>query len=162
MKKVILTILAMVAFATAASAQNALGARINVDYDADLSYGAELSFQHALSDANRLEFDFGWEGHEHWNQFGVTGIYQWTFNIVGNLGWYVGVGGNIGLWASDWGNDFALSVVGQVGIEYKFDAVPIQLSFDYRPMAYLIFPDDHYHPNRFHYGAVAFGVRYCF
>ena len=163
MKKVIVTILAMVAFATAASAQNCLGARVLVDYDADLNLGAELSFQHGFSDANRLELDFGWQGHAHHTELSATGVYQWTFPIVGNLGWYVGVGGNIGIWASDNYTDVTLSVVGQGGIEYKFDAVPIKLSFDYRPMAYLIFPDNHY-PNaaRIHYGALAFSARWCF
>lgn len=163
MKKVILTILAMVAFATAASAQNALGARINVDYDANLDLGAELSFQHGFSDKNRLELDFGWLGHEHHSELSVTGVYHWVFNIVGNLNWFIGVGGNIGIWTSNQYTDFTLSVCGQGGIEYKFDAVPIKLSFDYRPMAYLIFPDNHYTGvNRLHLGALAFGARWCF
>ena len=161
MKKVFITILAVVAFATAASAQNSLGARINVD--GAYGYGAELTYQHGFSDANRLELDFGWFGYEHHTQLSATGVYQWTFNIVGNLGWYVGVGGNIGIWTSNQYTDFTLSAVGQVGIEYKFDAVPIQLSFDYRPMAYILFPDDHYPGiNRFHYGAIAFSARWCF
>ena len=161
MKKVIITIVAIVAFATAASAQNSLGARLNID--GAYGYGAELSYQHGFSDNNRLELDFGWFGYKHNTQLSATGIYKWTFNIVGNLGWYVGVGGNIGIWTSSQYTDFTLSVVGQAGIEYKFDAVPLQLSFDYRPMAYLIFPEDHYADvDRFHYGAVAFSVRYCF
>lgn len=163
MKKVVFTILAIIALAASASAQNALGARINVDYDADLDFGAELSYQHGFSDNNRLELDFGWLGHKHHSEISATGIYQWTFNIVGNFGWFIGVGGNIGIWTSSNYTDVTLSVCGQGGIEYKFDAVPLRLSLDYRPMAYLIFPDDHYGDvNRIHFGALAFGVRYCF
>ncbi len=161
MKKAIVTIMALVAFAVTVNAQNALGARINVD--GGYGYGAELSFQHGLSDRNRLELDFGWNNHKHYDQIGITGVYQWQFNIVGNLSWFVGVGGNVGIWTSSSYNDFTLSVVGQVGIEYKLDAVPLQFAFDYRPMAYLIFPDDHYSDvDRLHLGALAFSIRYCF
>lgn len=82
MKKAFLTILAVIALASAATAQNNLGVRINVD--GNYGYGAGLSYQHGFSDANRLELDFGWFGYEYHTQLSATGIYQWTFNIVGD------------------------------------------------------------------------------
>lgn len=153
MKKVLVLLAAIVAFGFAANAQeNTLGVRAG----GGQGYGAELSYQRNLG-GNRLELDLGINSHDKWMDFNLTGIYQWTGSIAGNFGWYAGVGASLGFWDHAGDHDgFALALAGQAGLEYKFDAVPIQLSLDIRPKFYFL-------PNtEFHWGDIAFGIRYCF
>lgn len=152
MKKVLVLLVAVITLGMAANAQNNLGVR----FGGGQGYGAELSWQKGLG-SNRLELDLGWGSHDNWTDFTLTGIYQWTGTISGNFGWYAGVGAQLAYW--NWANnssDFALAVAAQAGVEYDFKAVPIQLSLDIRPRFYFI-PE-----TNFHWGDIAFGVRYCF
>ena len=154
MKKLFIAVVAVFAMAFTANAQNnALGVRLG----GGQGYNAELSWQHALG-ANRLELDLGYHGDDGYAAFSLTGIYQWTFELGSGFGWYAGVGAHIGYWDYDVVNDsdIALALAGQVGLEYTFSAVPIQLSLDIRPRFYLI-PD-----TDFHWGDFALGIRYCF
>lgn len=153
MKKIMVLLVAVFTMGLAANAQNALGVRVG----GGQGYGAELSFQHGMG-SNRLEIDLGWgTHHDDCTDFSLTGIYQWTGEIGSGFGWYAGVGAHLGYWQwkhSD--DDFAIALAGQAGIEYKFDAVPIQLSLDIRPRFYFVPETD------FHWGDIAFGIRYCF
>jgi len=153
MKKLVLALVAVVAMALSANAQNNLGVRIG----GGQGYDAELSWQHGLG-GNRLELDLGWHGDDGWTAISLTGIYQWTGEIGSGFGWYAGFGAHVGFWNYDVvdDSDIALALAGQAGIEYNFNAVPIQLSLDIRPRFYLI-PD-----TDFHWGDIAFGIRYRF
>ena len=154
MKKLFLAIAAVFVLSMTANAQNNLGVRIG----GGQGYGAELSWQHGMG-GNRLEIDLGWNSGEHHTAFSLTGIYQWTGEIGSGFGWYAGVGARLGYWNYDVDGvdaDIALALAGQAGIEYNFDAIPIQLSLDIRPCFYLI-PD-----TDFHWGDIALGIRYRF
>ena len=154
MKKILLTVVAIFAMSTMANAQiKDLGVRIG----GGQGYGAELSAMWGMG-GNRLEIDLGWNSDEGYNGFSLAGIYQWTGDIGSGFGWYAGIGAHVGYWNYDAINDsdIALALAAQAGIEYKFDAIPIQLSLDIRPRFYLI-PD-----TDFHWGDIALGIRYCF
>ncbi|MBR3528374.1 MAG: hypothetical protein IKN84_01820 [Bacteroidales bacterium] len=155
MKKLFLVIAAVFAMAATANAQdNALGVRLG----GGQGYGAELSFQKGLG-GNRLEIDLGMNLEDEFTAFSLTGVYQWTGEIAKGFGWYAGVGARLGYWNYDLDGvdaEIALGLVGQAGIEYKFSAVPIQLSLDIRPCFYIIPETD------FHWGDIALGIRYCF
>lgn len=156
MKKVLVLLVAVFALGMAANAQNALGVRFN----GGDGYGAELSGMLGMG-GNRVEVDLGWGSSEHHSSFSLTGVYQFTGEIRSGFGWYAGVGGQLTMrsWKDGYGNgnsDFALALVGQLGIEYKFNAIPIQLTLDWRPEFQLI-PDTEFFPSCF-----AFGVRWCF
>lgn len=112
---------------------NALGFRLGGDGDIN---GAEVSFQHALGSANRLELDLGLAGNDNNSYMSLSGIYQWVWNIDGGLSWYAGPGANFGYHQhKNWDDHASLAVGGQIGIEYNFaDKAPIQLSLDARPM----------------------------
>jgi len=156
MKKSFLVMMLAIAGIWSASAQvdgNAIGLR--------LGWGGEISYQHALGSANRLEMDLGLSlGSEHF-AMGLTGIYQWVFDLSAlakGFNWYVGPGATAAFWSYKDDNiksAFALGVVGQIGIEYNFD-IPLQLSLDYRP-AFLILPS-----TGFGWSDVALGIRYKF
>lgn len=156
MKKLFLVIVAVFTMAATANAQdNALGVRVG----GGQGYGAELSWQHGLG-GNRLELDLGWGSGDNHTDFSLSGIYQWTGDIGSGFGWYAGVGARLCYWSWEAGHnsdsDIALALAGQLGIEYKFSAIPIQLSLDIRPCFFLI-PE-----TQFHWGDIALGIRYCF
>ena len=159
MKKLFLLSLTIFGFSLLASAQdispNAIGLRLG---DSD-GLGAEISYQHALGDNNRLELDFGWRDGNNYNAFKLTGLYQWVFPLDGAFNWYVGAGGGIasfdGKNVLNGESETALFAAGDIGIEYSFD-IPLQLSLDFRPeLGFGNFTDDLDFD-------IAFGIRYQF
>ena len=157
MKKIVIAIVAVFAMSTAASAQiQDLGVRFN----AGTGYGAELSAMWGMG-GNRLETDLGWSTGDHHTAFSLTGIYQWNGEFGSGFGWFAGVGAYLGVWSWEdgWGNndsDFSLAVMGQVGLEYNFSAIPFQITLDWRP-GFQILPETD--PI---YSAFALGIRYRF
>jgi len=114
--------------------ENALGLR----FGGGDGFGTEISYQRALSENNRLEVDLGWRSSNDYDGFKLAGIYQWVWVLEGNFNWYAGAGGGLGSYSFDLPNDrddsetFAF-LAGQIGIEYNFNEVPLQLSIDTRP-----------------------------
>lgn len=158
MKKIIIAIVAVFAMGATANAQfSGIGVRLG----GGQGYNAELSTLWNVG--NRLEVDFGWGSHKHYNynDFTLTAIYQWTGDLGSGLGWFAGIGARLAYW--NWeiaglkDDDVALGLAGQVGFEYKFSDAPIQLSLDIRPCVYFI-------PNniddKVHWGDIALGIRY--
>lgn len=127
MKKLFLALVAVLAMAATANAQN-----IGVRGVFGSSSGAEISYQHPLS-GNRLEFDLGWHSHEGYDYINLSVVYQWKWNLSGNFDWYAGLGGNAGMWSGNNESSLGLGFLAQVGIEYNFQAIPLQASLDFRP-----------------------------
>lgn len=102
--------------------------------------GGEVSYQHGLGDANRLELDLGWYGNNgNGNNNHLTvlsGIYHWVWNLDEGLNWYAGIGAQIGDYQTKDYSGFFFRIGGQVGIEYDFNVheVPLLLGLDARPM----------------------------
>lgn len=153
MKRIILSLALVMSIYGTLSAQ-ANGKAIGVRG----GFGGEISFQSALSGNNRFELDLGlnsWDNNSGYAGFGLTGIYQWVWDLdqlAPGFKWYLGVGPQLGSWSSG----LALAAVGQIGLEYNF-RIPIQLSLDYRPSWYIL-------PNSYGgaWGGTAFSIRYCF
>lgn len=138
--------------------QNALGLRIG-DND---GFGAEVSYQRALSENNRLEIDLGLRSGSHYDGFKLAGIYQWVWNIEGGFNWYAGAGAGLGsydyeddYYLKDNGSETFALIAGDIGIEYNFD-IPLMLSLDFRPE---IGFGNHYDDLDFD---IALGIRYQF
>lgn len=68
-----------------------------------------------------------------------------------NLKWYLGAGPSVFI-----GDDFLLGASGEVGLEYRFDEVPIALGLDWRPTLWIVEETD------FHAGGFGLNVRYVF
>ena len=136
MKKLFLVLITFIGFIATSNAQNiaenAIGLRLG---DSD-GMGAEVSYQRALGDNNRLELDLGWRNGNDYDGFKLTGLYQWVFALDGNFNWYVGAGGGLGSFdgkkAFDGINDTFFYAAGDIGIEYSFD-IPLLLALDFRP-----------------------------
>ena len=114
---------------------NAIGLRFS---GGGFGSGAEVSFQKNMGANNRLELDLGGYSRANYGGFGLVGIYHWGWNIVDDLHWYVGPGAGVAFFGNRLVNDsyLALSVGGQIGLEYDFRSlgVPLQASLDFRPM----------------------------
>lgn len=123
-------------FAVASSAilfsqtEKAIGVRFGL--------GGEVSYQHPIGETNRIELDLGLSPQS----FGLNGIYHWVSDLsdwTEGMSWYYGPGATVGFSnsVSGYTSAFAMGLVGQIGLEYKFD-FPLQLSIDYRPTFYLV------------------------
>ena len=116
---------------------NAIGLRFGNNH----GLGVEISYQKKLSTKNRLELDFGWTNDNNTDAIKISGIYQWYWNIEKELDWYAGLGGGLGSWDTNdnynngYGSDNGIFGVinGDVGIEYNFKEIPIQIALDARP-----------------------------
>ena len=154
MKKIILIAAMICGFAVAASAQpKALGLRFG--------YGAELSYQHNLKDANFLEVDLGLGEFRYFSAAAAYNfmIAQPSWTDRGEWGFYAGPGVGLGLGFTNAENNggnsgidersvrsadnsqatMKLGILGQVGLEYTF-WFPLQLSVDIRPQLSLVRP----------------------
>ena len=135
---------------------HAIGARFG---GSNYGGGLEVSYQHGLGDANRLEFDLGWSGHRGVSHMRFSGIYQWVWALDGGLNWYAGPGAQFILASSNGNSASAFGIGGDIGIEYNFNEndVPLILSLDTRPMFH--FGDRYF--DDFGWG-IGLGVRYTF
>jgi hypothetical protein len=157
MKKLIVTALVLIGSGFTAQSQeiskNVLGLRLGDNN----GFGTEISYQRGLSDNNRIEANLGWRNNKSISAFKLTGIYQWVWEIDNNFNWYAGAGAGLGSWSNSDSNGSFVYISGNVGIEYNFEEVPIQLSLDYRPE----FGGHGYFNNN--YGSdIAIGIRYKF
>jgi len=138
MKKLFLLSVTVLGFAFASNAQdisdNAIGLRLG---DSD-GFGAEVSYQRALGENNRLEADLGIRSGSGYSGFKLAGLYQWVWLLDGDFNWYAGIGGGVGSYSFDnvpTGIDDSETfffAAGDIGIEYNFD-FPLQISLDARP-----------------------------
>lgn len=136
-------------------AKNAIGLRLG----GSNAYGGEISYQHALRESNRLEFNLGWRNDNNYGAFKFSGLYQWVWILEGNFNWYAGAGAGISSFSGKkelkGQNSTGLFVAGNVGIEYNFN-IPLLLSLDFRPE----FGNNDFTDNTVF--DIALGIRYQF
>ena len=85
---------------------------------------------------------------------GIDALWDFIYRPLGDeaWNWYVGAGP-----FTYFGNSFfGLGATGEIGIEYKFNSVPIALGIDYRPYLLLVEETD------FSADTFGFNVRYVF
>ena len=137
MKKVILVaLLSFLASAFAIAQPHAAGIR--------LGYGIEASYQHSLL-SNFIEADLGFNFSPHGkpNQFQLTAMYDFVPFSAAGFSAYLGPGAQVSFSTYETvegrkGVSFDLGAVAQIGVEYAFAGVPLNLSLDWRP-AYQFF-----------------------
>jgi hypothetical protein len=140
MKKVLLLsgLMMLLAGPILAQSKRALGIRSGGGF----GFGGELSYQHPFK-SNRLEFGLGWAGRGDYNGFSLTGIYQFVKPLENKFNWYYGIGAGVGTF-NRYRNQLVennsvgrVGILGQIGVEYLFDVIPLQLSLDARPGAFI-------------------------
>ena len=126
MKKIFILFAVLMFITTSASAQSELGIRGgdvsggNVAVDAVFSLG-EFSRIHA-------DVSFG-------NGVGIDALWDFLYRPLSGeaFHWYVGAGPYAFI-----GDPFQLGIVAEVGLEYRFNSVPLVLGADWRPWFRLI------------------------
>ncbi len=119
----ILSIFTVQHAAAQSSYQTALGVKV---WD-----GGGISLKHFVSGKNALE-GIGY----FWRQgFRLTGLYEihGPINNAGGLQWYIGPGAHVGFYNDRYGNGSFIGIDGVLGLDYKFNGAPINISLDWQP-----------------------------
>ncbi|MDB5200148.1 MAG: hypothetical protein JWO92_2111 [Chitinophagaceae bacterium] len=94
-------------------------------------YPTAVTLKHFISGKNALE------GLGYFFNYGarITGLYEIHGNInnAGGLKWYVGPGAHIGFYNTKYGGGTSIGVDGVLGLDYKINSAPINLSLDWQP-----------------------------
>lgn len=111
--------------------------------------GAAVDAIFSLGQFSRVHADLGFFD----GGVGIDALWDFLYKPLNNeaFSWYMGVGPSMSI-----GDDFWLGVTGEIGLEYRFNGVPIALGFDWRPTLWII--------EETKFGADSFGlnVRYVF
>jgi len=138
MKKLFVLAIAVLGFSFTSNAQDIADNAIGLRLGDSGGFGAEISYQRALGENNRLELDLGLRSGNNFDGFKLAGLYQWVWLLDGDFNWYAGVGGGIASYSFDRvpqgfdDSETFIFAAGNIGIEYNFD-IPLQLSLDFRP-----------------------------
>ena len=147
MRKLLLTLLLIgTGFLSTLYAQQdyklALGVRLS---DATPTLSNSVSLKYIMPTGNALEglISFG-------TRFGIGGLYeiQKPLNGTAGLKWYYGGGAYVGFQS---GNTY-LGPTGAIGLDYKFDKVPLNLSLDWKPELDIL-PGINFVPDAFGFSA---------
>lgn len=168
------SILAVSASYAQVISKNAIGVRLE-NHD---GVGPQFTYQRAVSDNTRFEFDLGYGNYRYYDVIKFTTFYHWVFNINGGLNWFIGFGAGVGAVNADHDyysgkfkdyerdhSSIFFTGDGDIGLEYSFlkQGVPLQLALDLNPA--IQFGNDYYgryYHNRNFDVDVAFSVRYQF
>ncbi len=93
--------------------------------------GGGISLKHFTGGNNALE-GIGY----FWRQgFRITGLYEihGPINGANGLQWYIGPGAHIGFYNDRYGNNSYIGIDGVLGLDYKFNGAPINISLDWQP-----------------------------
>ncbi len=133
MKKLLLTIASLSALAIGAQSVKAQGSTYANGIGLRLGYNAALSYKHFISNAGALEGIVGLNLGD--NYLNIAAMYEHHLPIkeVSGLQWYFGAG--MGAVFYDGGPGF--SVNGILGLDYKFNNAPFNISLDWMPGYYL-------------------------
>ncbi len=111
--------------------------------------GAAVDGVFGLGELSRIHADFG----IYHGGVGIDALWDFLYKPLTNeaFNWYLGVGPSTYI-----GDAFWLGVSGEIGLEYRFQTVPVALGFDWRPTFWLI--------DETSFGAGSFGlnIRYVF
>lgn len=159
MKRILSVVLLSTVISFAASAQStghsyrtALGAKF---------YPGGITLKHFTQTNRALEgIGYFWV-----HGFRFTGLYEihGDFNGAPGLKWYIGPGAHIQFWNDEWKRNYpnrdagvAIGVDGVLGLDYKFNGAPINLSLDWQPSFNFV------GYNYFEGGWGGFAVRFTF
>ncbi len=145
MKKLVLAVVVVMASFTFTNAQE-IGLRFGA-INSNGSVAVDGVF--GLSKFSRVHADVAFGN----NGISVDALWDFLYRPLSGeaFNWYVGAGPYAFL-----GNPFALGIAGELGIEYRFNEVPIVLGFDWRPQLEIV------SNTNFYAGGFGLNVRWNF
>jgi hypothetical protein len=131
MRKVFVSLVALfMVIASQAQSHSSTGYSYRTALGVKVWDGAGISLKHFF-DKNAGEL-IGY----FWNRgFRFTGLYEIHGDINGaeGLKWYIGPGAHIGFYNTKYGGGTAIGIDGVIGLDYKFNGAPINISLDWQP-----------------------------
>lgn len=119
-----------------------------------------ITFKTFVNNQAALDFILNFRSKKEYSTFRLNGLYEIhsEINNAPGLRWYYGVGAGIGSfkWKHTDESELFLSVDGVLGLDYKFNGAPINLSLDWKP-AIQITPD-----TEFDGAGIGFSIRFAF
>ncbi len=132
MRKVIVSALALFAvIASKAQSKSATGSDYTTALGVKVWDGGGISLKHFFNEKNAGELiAYFWS---HGIRF--TGLYEihGDINDVAGLKWYIGPGAHIGFYNTKHGDGAFIGIDGVIGLDYKFNGAPINISLDWQP-----------------------------
>ena len=136
MKKLILSALLLsCAYLVKAQSHSTKGSDYETALGVKIWDGAGITLKHFLTDRNAVEGI----GYFYSHGFRLTGLYEIHGDITGASGlkWYVGPGAHLGFYNDKYydanQSHVVLGIDGVLGLDYKFNTAPINLSLDWQP-----------------------------
>jgi hypothetical protein len=146
MKKIILLLatglfLTTLSISTAQSQSETDGSTYKSAIGLRLGWGLNITGKHFISDNHALEGIFSYRGRglAGWSTTRIAANYQVHYDLdvideIDNLRWYWGVGGLVGFDNfRSFDNIVFFGITGVIGLDYKFDGIPINISLDLMP-----------------------------
>lgn len=93
--------------------------------------GGGISLKHFFNDRHAGELIAYFYGHG----IRFTGLYEIHGDIEGvsGLKWYIGPGAHVGFYNSKYGDGAFIGIDGVLGLDYKINSAPINISLDWQP-----------------------------
>jgi len=109
--------------------KNAIGGRLGT--------ANGITYKTFITGDRALDFILNFRGNDNYSTFRFTGLYE-IHNPINNapgLRWYYGPGATVGSRRNKIvdNSDLLVSLDGVLGLDYKFDGVPINLALDWKP-----------------------------
>ena len=103
--------------------------------------GITVTYKNFISDKSSIELQAGFLP----DAFRVAGLYEFNFYNLGNvqgLGWYVGPGVHFQAYKNSYQKEnnvkSEFGIDGVIGLDYKFNNLPINISADWQPSVALV------------------------
>lgn len=102
-------------------------------------YGISVTGKHFIDNNGAIEAIVRYRGYGSGSEFNFSGLYEYHSAISGATGlrWYAGGGAYLGEASFDYPLDtsvFNYGLTGVLGLEYKFQNIPIAVSADWQPV----------------------------
>lgn len=158
-KAKLLCVISLLFCAVTASAQKRSSSYHSQSYTTALGvkfYPGAISLKHFIHENTALEgLGYFWD-----KGFRLTGLYEIHGDINGapGLKWYIGPGAHVGFYNTKWGGGTSVGIDGVLGLDYKINSAPIDLSIDWQPS--FEFGDRYGHGFSGNWGG--FAIRYTF
>jgi len=151
MKKTVLIIIAIIAgFAVNAQSKNEYNQALGIK----ILDGGGITYKKFVTTNNAIEgIAFFWK-----QGMRVTGLYEFHKDIpnANGLQYYYGPGAHLGFYNKENGNGDFMGIDGVLGLDYKFEGIPVNISLDWQPA--IEFASDH----NFYAGWGGLALRYTF
>ncbi|MDP4264464.1 MAG: hypothetical protein Q8941_18185 [Bacteroidota bacterium] len=132
MRKVFVSVTALfIVLVSHAQSHSASGYEYRTALGVKVWDGGGISLKHFFDEKNAGELiGYFWS-----HGFRFTGLYEIHGDITGAAGlkWYVGPGAHIGVYNDKYGGGGFIGIDGVIGLDYKFNSAPINLSLDWQP-----------------------------